>query len=90
MRKKKRDLIGREIHVIAVQPPLMHAKCDVVSDVAFCMHRIQLIYPFYRLLSSSLRTGNYFVRKTSCNADKCDEIGHMFFYSAPIPAKSET
>ena len=66
---------------------IMHAKCDVVSDVAFCMHRIQLIYPFYRLLSSSLRTGNYFAHKTSCNAYKCDEIGHMFFYSAPIPPK---
>ena len=58
---------------------IMHAKCDVISDVAFCMHRIQLIYPFYRLLSSSLRTENYFVHKTSCNAYKCDEIGHMFF-----------
>ena len=66
---------------------IMHAKFDVVSDVAFCMHRIQLIYPFYRLLSSSLRTGNYFAHKTSCNAYKCDEIGHMFSYSAPMPPK---
>ena len=33
-------------------------------------------------MSSSPRTGNYFAQKTSCNAYECDEIGHMFFYSA--------
>ena len=67
---------------------IMHAKFDVVSDVAFACTE-QLIYPFYRLLSSSLRTGNYFAPKTTCNAYKCDEIGHISFIPCQFRQKSE-
>ena len=60
---------------------IMHAKCDVVSDVALYMHvpnsinlpvlLVDVVQPANGKLLSAC--------KTSCNAYEWGEIGHMFF-----------